>query len=219
MPNELIEPEAEQMMWDQAQLGLYKRYYEDSEYVYRTGLMVLPVAGEGEAPVVVRIHSPYRERVFEYDIHKENTPPILPSPKDSGPFRFIAGSIAMSVPMQNHSQRNFDWRAKGRYVLVDTATTGDDVHKVGLTLGMTPWVYGTQLQNADIYGGGGIGAAPGAVGEGGFDVAVGNNQAASINTNYALWVYNSPSYYPPLFNETLINGGPQAFENQELIGN
>lgn len=222
MPNETITPSAELEVWDHAQSPLYDRYNTQSEYKYRTGLIVLPVAADDEAPVVIRVHGPYRERTERFDVKKNSAPPVIPAPKDSGPFKFISGTIIVPQRVQNQTLSLFDWQVVGEYTLIDQETVGDANETAGLVLTMNPWVYATQEENSQQYGGvaeaaislganllEGALATLGAAVESGYDVGVGIAQAAEYDQTNPYSVYSTPSYLPPLYNETLIMGGPR----------
>lgn len=223
MPNSVITPPSVYSTWDSAQSPLYDKYAIGNEYELEPGVLFLPLAENPPtdpvalavwSPVVtVRIHAPYRKRIVSYDVKKKQTPPVLPSPSDSGRFVFLSGTVSMPTPTQNATLRHFDWTATGRYEMVENAAPG-----TAMVLGMAPWVYVTQSDNATQYGGGasglilsvGLGALAGvAATAAGLDARVGLSQASTINTTIPTWTYNTPSLYPPgLFNDMLLIGGP-----------
>jgi hypothetical protein len=65
-----------------------------NEYAFDPGVCVLPVAeddpgGADWSPVVVcRLHAPFRTRKTRYDSQKQQNPPVVPTPADTGAFVF-----------------------------------------------------------------------------------------------------------------------------------
>jgi hypothetical protein len=219
--------------WDELQATLYKSYNCDNNYRLVEGVVALPVAEEPDAddpawsPVVlVRLHAPYRVRTVSVAATKSNTPPMLPKPGDAGAFAYLGSEFSIPTPSINADQRNFDWAAGATYTYVETVKPNATD---GFVLGMTPWTWVTQLDNASVYGlatlatgsienagrvTAGAYGATGAAADAGLDVATGVLQAGGVDFGSPTYVYSTPSFYPSSFlNADIVNGGPVPEED------
>jgi hypothetical protein len=184
------------------------------EYEIDPGVCVLPVAGpEPEDPVeradwspvvFLRLHAPYRVRKSVARAVKTSNPPVVPAPADAGAFVFVGGHVQIANAM-NTSLAAFDWTVTTEFVFVE-----DCPHALsdGFVLTAAPFTYQTQAENA--LGGSRTVTSLGAVSLAGADARVGYYQGAVIPRDpFGAWRYNTPTYYPGhLFNEDLVNGGP-----------
>jgi hypothetical protein len=206
--------------WDNAQTYQYDGYDIQNEYTIEPGVMAMPVAATAEEaadpdfePVVtIQLHVPYRRRRVRFEAKKKNTPPVLPAPADTGAFTFLGGSLAVPSPVLDAELRDFTWTAVGQYEFVETAkaSRGDkyQTYADGFVLGMQPWLYVSQIDNAYAVAGEAI-ADGGAALDGGLDVQAGALQGKGFDFSSTTAQYNTPSYYPPeFFNNAILNGGP-----------
>jgi hypothetical protein len=88
----------------------------ESTYEMYEGLLVIPILGDPlDAPVVVRVHSPFTLRRVNYSYSKGAAPPLIPAP---GPTRsnhqFLSGSISVPAPSAS-AEGTLNFRASGRY--------------------------------------------------------------------------------------------------------
>lgn len=214
---------------DTTQSPLYtKGSLQTNDYKLQPGVCVLPIAEEPPtdlqaleswSPVVVlRLHAPYRLRKYRTQQIKNNNPPIVASPGDTGKFVFIGGDIVFE-PRMNITNRNFDWTVVTEYTYVENCVSRN---QDGFVLGSSPWKWEASIENAQALGG--IPPIPpiGAISEAGLEPIIGYYMAgsivASIGASIGLgvvglgtelpWGYNVPSYYPGvLLNDNLANGG------------
>lgn len=72
----------------------------ESIYEMREGLLVIPILGSPtDAPVVVRVHSPYTVRKSAFSYTKNGAPPYIPSPGDTrSGYTFLGGHISIPAP-------------------------------------------------------------------------------------------------------------------------
>lgn len=208
-------PEVPQIPLDNQQVTLYNDLSIVNNYDFDPGVCILPLAEDPPtnpeelatwSPVVtLRLHAPYRIRKVQYNLNKQNNPPVIPSPVDVGNFVFVSGSIMVSNG-QNTSNCNYDWTVISNYIYVeDCASRIQD----GLVLGSPPYTRNTTIENANNSGIAQRGIFVGAATEAGYEVLVGINQSNLVNlANQDGWGYNSPAYLPgKFFDSYLINGG------------
>lgn len=206
-------------IWSRDDLGAYAGLYESgpallNDYTLMSGVCVIPVAEEPPedpeelktwSPVIkLQLHAPYRIRNAKYIARKNNSPPVLPSPGDTGKFIFLGGSVSfLNAP---NSASNFDWSCNAAYSYVENCVSRT---LDGFVLGTIPFQLMSQTQNQQAAGG-----SPtipyGAISEAGLDAKVGWLQSATGPT-----YYNTPSYFPGLFfNDGLMNADLGAVPTQ-----
>lgn len=203
------------MKLDQAQAELYTRAGWTNEYEFHPGVMILPVA---EAPpsnpllladwspvVAVPAHAPYRSRNVTYSARKTNSPPMLPTPTDSGAFKFVGGSVAVPYPTLGVNGL-YEWDATAQYTFISTANNaaGD-----GLVLGGPPFVTTIQAQN--VLAGGNLAGAPADVVQSGVGPKVGYSIAKTLNVNDPNYSYSEPTFLPATFFSTDMVTGPSTY--------
>ncbi len=196
-----------------------------NDYSIMPGVCILPIAEDPPtndadlknwSPVIVaKLHAPYRIREHRTSSVKQNNPPVMPSPSDSGVFIFVSGSLSFSNSL-NSSFVNYDWGVEANYTFVENCVSRN---QDGFVLGIPPYRLPTNVEliNANTYTIAPPNDGIGAVAQAGAYVTTGYNQALAVIgssgtgfTSAAGWGYNTPSYYSGLFfNSELINGGPQ----------
>jgi hypothetical protein len=187
-----------------------------NEYAFDPGVCVLPVAeddpgGADWSPVVVcRLHAPFRTRKTRYDSQKQQNPPVVPTPADTGAFVFTGGNILLTTQL-NPSFQRFDWTVVTEYTFVENCRSRP---QDGLVLGLPAYTWTSSLENLQ-----GIGQATpanldGAVAQAGYDAKVGFQQAyvqAAAIANDGNWSYNTSSFFPgQFFDPNMANGGQQV---------
>lgn len=205
-----------------------------NDYTLDPGVCVLPLAEDPPtsfeelktwSPVVIlRLHAPYRIRRLRHQSTKENGAPVMPSPVDSGAFKFVGGNVVIATAL-NQTFHNFDFTVVSDYLFVENCVSRP---QDGFILGSPPWPYDTGLRNARDFpptvGNPPVGSGLlGAIRFAGTDVRVGYTQAqeavqamtASVDPNTGAVItpvgygYNTPSFFPGQFlNDQLVNGGP-----------
>lgn len=183
-----------------------------NDYVLDPGVCVLPLAedpptSDGElatySPVVIlRLHAPYRIRRMSYAARKQNNPPVVPTPDDTGKFIFLAGSITFTNGL-NAGYANYDWQVNAEYVFVENCVSRTED---GFVLGSPPYNTNVEGQNANDYPSGK--PTIGAISEAGMDALVGWRMMDTISPelNQGLYAYNNRSYFPKsFFSDDMVN--------------
>ena len=206
---------------DEIQAQLYKTGFGTrNDYEFHPGVCILPLAEEPPtdptelaswSPVVVlRLHAPYRERRYSTTTVKTNNPPVTQAPVDTGAFVFTGGTMSLTMRM-NSTQANFDWNVVTDYFFVEDCVSRP---ADGLVLGIPPFTYNVQAENAQ--GGGGLAPSLGAISGAGPDALIGYAMGEAADLN-GTWGYNTPSFYPgDFFNSNLANAGPPT--NGQPVG-
>ncbi len=91
----------------------------ESRYTLKEGLLVIPILGDPEdAPVVVRVHSPYTVRSSGFNYTKGGAPPLVPAPGNTRTGHiFLGGSIGVPAPGAA-GDGTMTFRASGMYNFV-----------------------------------------------------------------------------------------------------
>lgn len=182
-------------------------------YAFMSGVCVLPLAEEPPtdefeletwSPVVIaRLHAPYRIRRVVYDVEKQNTPPVIPTPGvDAGKFVFVGGALGIH-PVQNQTFTMWDWKVAAEYVYVEDCVSRPED---GFVLGTPPWEWQSTLEAVLPPGTPTIGA----ISQAGTEPRMGYTAGETIDTEDGMnpYFYSFPSYLPGAFlNDSLINGG------------
>ena len=204
--------------FDDAQAPLYPQGIGNTnEYTLDPGVCILPIAEEPPtdltelaewSPVVVlRLHAPYRIRRQRMHAEKQNNPPVIPTPADTGKFIFTSGSIVFANTLNNSGQ-NFDWLVETEYMYVEDCVSRNED---GFVLGACPFVFEPSQNNLINMGGLPTPPTIGAISQAGAEPLLGwgmSRTLATVTNSAFGWGYNVPSYYPgTLLNENLANGG------------
>lgn len=190
----------------------YTKHALENQYTLQPGVFVLPVAEEPPtnpeelanwSPVVtVQAHAPYRVRNVQFATKKTGSPPVIPSPQNTGVFTFVGGTIAFPSPTITSDGMGFHWEVYGQYAFVEDARSAPED---GFVLGSDPIPNGIYLQLRQLYQDGN--PQTGAAAEAGDEVRVAYAEAADCsleNPNYTYW---SQSYFPgTFFNTGMLNG-------------
>ncbi len=201
------------MGFDNGQAFLYTGGEDVSNtFAFAPGVCVLPLAedpptDEGElaaySPVVVlRLHAPYRLRRTVYSAEKQNAPPVMPRPDDTGKFVFLGGAMALRT-IENQTFMLFDWQVSSQYDYVENCVSRPED---GLVLGTVPWFRNSTTEAAEIFPP--VSSAIGAIGAAGEEAKIGYTMSRGIVLDgESPYVYNIPSYYPGVFfSDDLANG-------------
>lgn len=181
-------------------------------YQIEQGVCILPLAEDPPtdptklaawSPVVVlRLHSPYRIRTAKFAAKKNLTPPVIPSPSDTGAFVFVGGNLAFTNvinPAGGH-----DWTNQTAYVYVENCVSRTED---GFVLGTPGFTYPSQYDNARLVGGTPQVDSPGAIAYAGEDAKIGYYLSRNETLAMSIGLYNTISYFPgTLFNDGLMNG-------------
>lgn len=194
------------------QVGAIGELYLDgpkviNNYRIEPGICILPIAESPPedptelaawSPVaVLRLHSPYRIRTAQTKTKKNNAPPVLAAPGDTGAFVFTGGNLEFTNVL--NGDQNYDWICGVEYTYVENCVsrTVD-----GFVLGIPGFLYPTQTENALAIGGSPSVPPFGAIAQAGQDPKIGYVQAQAGPNGY-----NTISYFPGLFfNDELMNG-------------
>lgn len=199
---------------DSAQQPLYQGGVDiANDYAFESGVCVLPIAedppeSEGElqtwSPVrVMRLHAPYRIRRQSYTARKQNNPPVVPEPADTGKFIFLGGAMGVSNVL-NQGYANYDWVVSTEFSYVENCVSRPED---GLVLGAPPWDTDIEVVNRfNIQP-----ATPtiGAISEAGAEAKVGfqmgvDTEAAEFD--FGVYGYNNRSFFPgQFFSDELFN--------------
>lgn len=192
-------------------------------YEFEPGVCVLPIAEDPPtdpealktwSPVVIlRLHAPYRRRTHQYGAYKQNAPPVIPKPADTGAFIHVGGTLRIQVS-QNSMNSLYDWDVNSINTYVEDCVSRP---QDGCVLGTGPWTPIASYENSQIYGGAlGIGFAisgpPGAIRQAGEFARAGYGQSLQVDFDTTMgYSYNSPAFFPGVFfSDILANGGPVA---------
>lgn len=210
---------------DSGQADRYRKIGLVNDYSVYSGKYVLPVAEEppqtaAELAVwspfdVVTVHAGYRLRVFSYNVDKEQNPPVLPAPADSGAYKFLAGVYSVPHPSVQ-TDNSFRWSAEVLLTFAEQCASNSDT---GFVLGHTVDATQSQYNTKDL--GGGVGQnlqAPANVRLGGVGPQVGWTLGGQINLLSNNWQYNEPSYYPATLLSADLVSGPTAYNDIPLSG-
>lgn len=196
--------------------GLYQNGFDiNNAYTFEPGAYMLPIAEDPPtnpeelktwSPVeIIRVHAPYRLRHVSYKTVKQNNPPVLPTPGDTGAFKFLSGSVGIGTAL-NQSFTNFDWMAMGEYTYVENCVSRTED---GLVLGINPYQFAVTEMNAAAYGIPPVSNLVGAIRQAGLAPLVGKQMGDQTSPQAAAWGYNEPSFFPgSFFSDDLLNGGP-----------
>lgn len=205
---------------DSSQAGLYRDADKQNDYWVEPGVCILPLAQLPPtnltdlatwSPVVkLQLHAPYRIRRFRYSAIKDNNPPIVPSPQNTGDFIYCGGTISFKTVL-NSTECNFSWAVAADYYYVEACISRP---QDGFVLGMCPWIYSMDVQNQEGYGS----SVPslGAISDAGILAVIGYNMSQASNPqtgDYSSsgWGYNSDTYFPGvLLMADQANAGPPA---------
>ncbi len=187
---------------------------QNNTYTFEPGTCVLPVAEDPPtdpellktwSPVdVIKLHAPYRVRRVSYKTLKQNNPPVIPKPQDTGAFVFLSGAVSVGTIL-NQSFTNFDWAVSGEYVYVENCVSRIED---GLILGIGPYQWFVTPANALQYGTPSMSSLVGAVAQAGLAPLVGLQMSGQISPDSGAWGYNEPSFFPGrFFSSDLLNGG------------
>lgn len=203
MPNPAIDNRL-----DEAQHRFYEQAGTENEYTIEPGVMLLPVAGTSEAPVIVRVHSPYRRRTVRYTAKKSTTPPVLPCPTDAGPFTFLGGTLSAPFPSLNTDGRA-EWAVSTEFEYVENmAFTQPET--TGYVLGSLPFALKTQELRTGTFGY--ISSSESSVvGQAGITARTGANIEAMIDLTDPNNAYDEPAYLPASFLSTALVLGPANY--------
>jgi hypothetical protein len=186
-------------------------------YAFNAGVCVLPLAEDPPtdpeelaawSPVVVlRLHAPFRTREFTQSATKQQNPPPIAAPGDTGSFVFLGGTVE-AVANLNTSYRNYDWSMGCRYTYVETCVSRN---QDGLVLGTLPYEQVTDRENVAQYGytvptvGAVAHAGKAAVSGYVMGTTLVGGSSGVLNPT---WGYNAAAFYPgTLFYDDLPNGG------------
>lgn len=210
---------------DSGQSDRYRKLGLTNDYSVYSGKYVLPVAEEAPTDPaelaswvpfdVVAVHAPYRLRVFAYNVDKEQNPPVLPAPEDSGAYKFLAGVYTLPHPSVQ-TDNSFRWSANVLLTFAEQCASNSDT---GFVLGNTVDATQSQYNTAGL--GGGVSQnsdAPANVRLGGVGPKVGWVLGNQINLLTASWQYNEPSYFPANLLSSELVAGPTAYNDIPLPG-
>jgi len=200
------------------QMGMYHRTGNSNTYSFVPGTCVLPVAEEPPtsptelaawSPIVVfQLHAAYRIRRLTNLADKENNPPVVPAPGDTGSFVFVGGAVTVT-PNFNNSVRNYDWAVGCEYTYVENCVSRIED---GLVLGGVPYPTDAATINQQQYQS--VPPQIGAVAHAGTNAVVGYNQGRAIVGSQSsgalktVWGYNTLEFFPgTLFSTDLANAG------------
>lgn len=209
---------------DQVQANLYRSHSLNNEYTLLSGKFSLPVAEEppvdpGELAswspvVVVAAHAPYRLREAVFEVQKNGTPPMIPSPEDTGAHKFLGGSLYFHGPQIDPQASGFVWTVTGSYIFAEYVRSdpGD-----GFILGSFPFETSLSQFPKNTFG---TNTVPqfGAVTLGGGDVRAAFAESQSISfTNPLGYTYYSTSFFPGVHcNPGLLNGDTNSIGIQAV---
>lgn len=191
-----------------------------NEYAFHPGVCVLPVAEDPPedpaelaawSPVVaLRLHAPYRTRLFKQTAVKEGNPAAVAAPGDTGAFVFLGGSMAVASKLST-ALRTYDWSSEAAYHYVEACASRDaSGNELGLVLGTLPYKEVVNREN-EVYG---YTPPPlGAVARAGRAATVGYNMGLQLVAGQdgqlrETWVFNNQAFFPAeLFYSDLANAG------------
>lgn len=106
------------------------RYNEcASSYMRDRGLLVIPIAGpEGTPPLIIKVHSSYGFRTEKFDIAKNNTQPVIPSPQDTTTTGdiLLTADLNLMQPRIRDQQNNLEYAISGFYTYVQASVRGTE---------------------------------------------------------------------------------------------
>lgn len=186
-------------------------YYEGpsivNDYKVVPGVCIIPVAEappqaaadlKDWSPVVnLRLHSPFRIRNATFRATKQNAPPILPSPSDTGAFIFTGGNLTFNNNYVNNGQ--FNWTCVTQFTYVENCVSRNED---GYVLGTPAFFYPSQAEAAGATGGSPQVDSPGAIAYAGPDAKTGWTYQTMLGAGQ----YNIVSYFPgSFFNDQIMN--------------
>lgn len=91
----------------------------ESRYELYEGLLVIPILGDPtDAPVTVRVHSPFTIRRSAFSYTKGASPPLIPSPANTRTgHTFLSGTISIPAP-GGSAEGNLNYKVSGYYSFV-----------------------------------------------------------------------------------------------------
>lgn len=207
---------------DANQAGNYESGGNANEYQFFPGTCILPIAQDYDpdnpnepAFVVLQLHQPYRKRIFRQVINKEQTPPPIAAPGDTGSFVFLGGSLSIAACL-NTTYRNYDWSIVAEYRYAEACATRDaDGNELGLVLGTLPYKETVNREN-EVFG-----YAPpqlGAAARAGRAAVIGYNMGRQLVAGAdgqlrETWAFNNQTFFPAeLFYSDLPNAGKPVRE-------
>lgn len=204
---------SQETSWDYTKIADYSRWNSDNTYAVETGRYILPVAeaaptSQSEladwSPVdVIQVHAPYSIRKMDFATKKKGTPPVVPSPADSGSFLLLEAGLGFTGPSLSSNGLNYDWEVEGTYLYIQNTrfSTTD-----GFVLTGFPMPTDVQLLNRQQYSTQDPQVGP--VSDSGLDVQTGYAQGLQVNFADPYYRYNTPTYFPAKFlNGDLTIGG------------
>lgn len=117
---------------DIVQSTLYDGITNANSYDMMPGVCILPLAedpptdleslAEYSPVVIARLHAPYRIRKYNFSEHKQNNPPVIQTPEDTGAFVFVGGSLSFYTQF-NSTWWNSDWTVDGSYIYIENCVS------------------------------------------------------------------------------------------------
>jgi hypothetical protein len=194
---------------------LYKHYNVADGYNIDPGVMILPLAvDEPTDPVeraafvpfeVVRAHAPIMYRTTPFDAVKDNAPPKVPQPADTGAFVFLSGDLLFQGGRLSTDGLNSTWEVGGEYAFAMAGSVS-----LALETGLVkqsrpiPTEVGKYLQSQYA---GGQGPGDLVIANAGNDVKSGYVESLSVSFTGSSYTYWSTSFFPgKFFDSTMLNG-------------
>lgn len=204
---------------DTLEIDSYLRSDIANVYTVNPGTIILPL---GESPpinpeelkvwspvVILKIHSPYKIRNVRYASHKQNNPPHIPAPEDSGSFVYLGGTISI-VNAPNITAVGNDWTVISDYTYIEN---GVYLKENGLILG-TP-VYAPHYTSIAFRESGisNPNELFGSLRKSGHHILVDHKNAVHYQFRNGIGSYVGGSFFPGYFFDSyLVNGGPPILQ-------
>lgn len=109
-----------------------------STYQTTSGILTLPLAevSDSGAPVeFVRVHQPYRRRIYEFEATKQKTPPFIPEPADNTKEYLLASIMNFPLPAIGQDRSTLIWSSSGKMEFVEK---GSWTQATGWRIGQHP---------------------------------------------------------------------------------
>jgi hypothetical protein len=111
------------------QNGEYLVFEQDIEYVYSSGQLAIPVAGQTGTPVggsqpmeIVQLASPYSSRIVTFTLVRENAQPVIPAPIPKTGETLMSSVIKVATPKVDADGSSYIYAVSGRYVFAPTGS-------------------------------------------------------------------------------------------------
>lgn len=137
----------------------YKGQYQESEYTYDPGYLIMPVADGGY--IKVRVHQGIGTRTVNWSSVKNNNPPVIPTASDiysvSSPntktAEIVGATMSLPMPVPAAEGDGYNWVVKGSYEYILTTPQAFD-GTAGVSTGAQPVVtnYNQFLAGAALAG-------------------------------------------------------------------